>query len=193
MSIEVQAENLNQDGSVTIKIDGKDVKFVKESDLGAVKSALDGKEKEISKLQADLATANTKHDESHQSLLQERAAKEQFEKDARESATHKTRVGELETELAGLKTSSGETVTKLTDRVRKVLVDGYKIDADKIKDMALEDLERTEQTLQLTGATPFAPANYDGKGGGGGSGGSLDGLSPMQLAVKGYEEKGKSK
>lgn len=192
MGIEATAGDHNQDGSITIKIDGKDVKYVLESDLGAVKGALKTSEGEVSKLQASLATSNSKYDTEHQAVLSERAAKETAEKDASESATLKTKVGELETEVAGLKTSSGETTTRLTDRVRKQLTDGYKIDAEKIKDMALEDLEKTEATLILTGAIP-APANYDGKGAGGAGGGGLEGKSPLALAVMGYEEKGKSK
>lgn len=170
MSIDAQADNFNQDGSITLKVDGKDTKYVKESDLGAVKGAAETAkgtyEGQISVLQTNLATANTAKDESHQNLLKERTAKEQFENEAKESATHKTRVGELETEVTGLKESSGQLRTKLTDRIRGILTEGYKVDAEKIKDMALEDLEKTEGTLLLTGAKP-APANYDGKDGGG--------------------------
>lgn len=193
MSIEATAGDHNKDGSITIKIDGKDVKYVLESDLGAVKSASEGKDTEVSGLQAKLATANSKYDTEHQALIQERAAKEAAESGANESATHKARVGELETEVAGLKTSSGETLTKLTERVRLILTEGYKIDAEKIKDMALGDLEQTEKTLVLTGAKP-APANYDGKGGAGAS--SPDDLkdkSPISLFAMGYEGSDKKK
>lgn len=192
MTIEATAGDHNQDGSITIKMDGKDTKYVLESDLGAVKSGLKDKEGEVSKLQTSLANANTKADESHQDVLKERAAKEVAEKSASGSATLQTKVGELETELAGIKTSGESLTTKLTDRLRKNLADGYKIPADKIKDMALEDLEKTEATLILTGVTPAA-ANYDGKGAGGAGGGGLEGKSPLALATMGYEQSGKSK
>ena len=188
MSIEAQAENLNQDGSVTIKIDGKDVKFVKEADLGAVKVQLKDKETEVTGLQTKLADANAKYDTEHQTVLQERAAKEQFETSAKESEAHKTKIGELETEMANLKTVSGGHITNLTERVRTTLVDGYKVDAEKIKDMSLDDLVKAEQTLQLTGVKPN-PANYDGKGAGGGGGASdLEGKTPLQLASMAYEK-----
>ena len=188
MTIEATAGDIAQDGSISIKVDGKTVKYVLGSDLGAVKSASEGKDSEISKLQASLATANTKYDTEHQETLRERAAKETAEKTSGESATLQTKVEELTTEVAGLKTSGGEQLTKLTERVRKGLVDGYKIDADKVKDMALEDLEKTESNLILIGAKP-APADYDGKGGsGGGSAGDLEGKSPLQLAVMGYAD-----
>ncbi len=194
MSIEIQAADVAQDGSVTIKVDGKSTKYVKESDLGAVKGALTSKDSEIAKLQGDLATVNSKYDTSHQDLLKERTAKEQFETGAKESETNKTRVGELETEVAGLKTSSGEVVTKLTGRLRNFLNIQYRVDTEKLKDKTLPELEQIESALILTGVQP-APADYDGKGGGGGAYNSdeLKGKSPLQLATMGYEEKGKSK
>ena len=193
MTIEAQAGDIAQDGSVTIKVDGKNVKFVKESDLGAVKSALTGKETEVSKLQADLATANTKYDTEHQETLKERAARETAEKDSKENATLKTQVGELTTKVADLTKVGGEHANKLTEQTRSRLITGYKIDAEKIKDMALEDLERTEANLILVGAKP-TPANYDGRGAGGeGTPSSLEGKSPLALAVMGYEESNKSK
>jgi len=193
MSIEATAGDLNKDNSITIKVDGKDAKYVLESDLGAVNSAKEKLEGEVTKLQANLATANTKYDESHQDVLKERAAKEVAEKEGKESATLKEKVGELETKMADLTKVGGETTTKLTDRVRKGLVEGYKIDAEKVKDMALEDLEKTEANLVLVGAKP-APANYDGKGDGAGhSTDDLKDKSGISLFQMGYEESGKSK
>ncbi len=100
---------------------------------------------------------------------------------------------ELTTELAGLKTSSGETATKLTERLRNQLMTQYKITEDKLKDKALSDLETMESTLQLTGVGT-QPANYDGKGGAGGSGADdLKGKSPLALATMGYAESDKKK
>ena len=181
---------VNVDGSISIVgEDGKKMKFVKESDLGAVKSALKDKESEVTKLQTDLAGATTKYDTAHQDVLKERAAKELLEKDAQEAGTFKTKVAELETQLAGLKTSSGETATKLTERLRTQLMAQYKITEDKLKDKALADLETMESTLQLTGVATV-PANYDGKSGGGGNGADdLKGKSPLALATMGYSEK----
>ncbi len=182
----------NTDGSITIKgEDGKNVKFVKESDLGAVKVQLRDKEGEVTKLQTDLAGATTKYDTAHQDVLKERTAKEQLEKDAQEAGTFKTKMEELTTELAGLKTSSGETTTKLTERLRTYLETAYKVPKEKLEGKALSDLETIESTLQLTGVATV-PANYDGKGGGGGNGADdLKGKSPLALATMGYAEKEK--
>lgn len=185
---------VNTDGSITIKgEDGKSLKYVKESDLGAVKVQLKDKEGEVTKLQTDLAGATTKYDESHQDVLKERAAKEQLGKDAQEAGTLKTKVDELTTEVAGLKTSSGETATKLTERVRTFLETAYKVPKEKLEGKALADLETIESTLQLTGVATV-PANYDGKGGGGGDrADDLKGKSPLALATIGYEESAKKK
>jgi predicted RNase H-like nuclease (RuvC/YqgF family) len=184
---------LNQDGSITIKgEDGKSIKFVKESDLGAVKVALKEKEGEISKLQANITDLTTKYETEHQEVLKERAVKEQLEVDAKEAGTFKEKVAALETQLADLSKVSGETATKLTERLRNQLKTMYKIPDDKLSGKTLADLETIESTLQMTGLVT-QPANYDGKGGAQGGGEDLRGKSPLALATMGYEEKGKSK
>ena len=188
MTEETRTYTVNTDGSITIKgEDGKNVKFVKESDLGAVKSQLKDKESEVTKLQTDLAGATTKYDTAHQDVLKERAAKEQLEKDAQEAGTLKTQLEGLTTKLANLEKVSGETSTKLTERLRTQLMTQYKIAEDKLKDRALADLETMESTLQLTGVG-VVPANYDGKGGTSGGVDELKGKSPLALATMGYAE-----
>jgi len=183
----------NSDGSITVELDGKKVKFVLESDLGAIKAASKDKDSEITKLQTSLAGANTKFDTEHQEFLKERAAREQFEKASGESATFKQQVEDLTQQMAGLKETSGKYETSLTERLRRSLAEGYKIDLEKIKDKGLSDLEQMEQTLVLTGYVP-TPANYDGKGGGGTSTpDELQGKSPMTLAAMAYETSNKKK
>jgi len=187
MSIENQGFEVNQDGSVTVTLDGKKVKFVKESDLGAVKAALKEKETEITNFQTNLANANTKYDGEHQELLKERASKGELEESARESATLKQQVEDLTKQMAGLKVTSGGLEAKYTERIRQQLVEGYKIEAEKIKDKGLADLENMEQTLALTGYKP-APANYDGRGGVSSAPNTLLGKGPLELAMIGYED-----
>jgi len=186
-----QTYTINQDGSVSIKgEDGKITKYVKESDLGAVKVQLKDKEGEVSTLQASLATANTKYDTEHQTVLQVRAASEQFEKDAKESTGLKEKVTGLETALADLKRVSGESTTRFTERLRSHLETSYKIPKEKLADKDLTGLESIESTLQLTGVAAV-PANYDGKSGVSGSIEDLKGKSPLALATMGYEASNK--
>ena len=185
-----QGFETNKDGSITVELDGKKVKFVKESDLGAVKAALQEKEGEVTKLQTNLAGVNTKYEGEHQEFLKVRASHEELEKSAGESATYKQQVEDLTKEMAGLKEASGKYETKLAERLRLQLTEGYKMDPEKIKDKGLADLENIEQTLVLTGYKPV-PANYDGKGGGTGPVSSLQGKSPLALGIMGYEETAK--
>lgn len=164
----------NQDGTFTINLDGKATKLVKESDLLAVKGASETARKEYesaqTKYQTDLAEANRVKDESHTQLLQERAAKEQLEKDAQEGANLKTKVGELETTNATLEQSRGKLEEELTGMKRSTLVTQFKVDEAKVKDMNLDQLRQTESSLQLVGVGNPKPANYDGGGGGAGGG-----------------------
>jgi len=182
-----QAFELNKDGSVDLTVEGKKVRFVKESDLGSVKSALRDKEADVSKLQAELAGTISKFDTAHQDVLKERAAKELLEKDAKEAMTYKEKSTTLEAQVAELTKSSGETQAKLTERLRSHLTTAYKIDKAKLADKALADLENIESSLKLTGVIP-TPANYDGKGGNGSGASNLQGKSPLALAVMGYEQ-----
>ncbi len=184
-----QGFTVNQDGSITIEQEGKKTKFVKESDLGAVKAALKEKETELATFQTNLANTNTKYDTEHQELLKERASKEELEKSAKEGVTLKTQVADLTKQMADLKGVSGSVETKLAERIRRQLAEGYKIDPEKIKGKALNDLENMEQTLSITGYKP-APANYDGSGGNR-SASNLEGKSPLSLFTMGYEEKAK--
>ncbi|KKM62423.1 hypothetical protein LCGC14_1521890 [marine sediment metagenome] len=190
MTIEVQASDITQDGSIKLTVDGKTITFVKESDLGAVKAQLKDRDGEVSTLQTSLASANVKVDESHQDVLKERASKKTFEEEAGKSATLSTEVEGLKTKVADLEKVGGERDTKLTERLRGILTTGYKIDGEKIKDMALDALEQTERTLILTGVTP-TPAKYDGGGGGGGGADDLKDKSPLALAAMGYENSNK--
>ncbi len=191
MTEENQTFTVNKDGSISAKVDGKTVKYVLESDLGAVKSALKDKESEVSKLQVELAGTTSKYDTAHQDVLKERAAKELLEKDAKEGATLRTQVAELQTQMAGLTKTSGETATKLTERLRGYLTTSYKIDKAKLEGKTLAEMENIESTLHLTGAMPATQANYDGKGGNGGSSGDLKGKGPLALAMMGYESSNK--
>lgn len=184
-----QAFTVNGDGSVDLTIEGQKVRFIKESDLGAVKSALKDKEGEVSTLQANLATATTKFDTEHQNVLKERAAKELLEKSGKDGEALQVKVTGLETQVADLTKVSGETATKLTDRLRGYLETAYKVDKTKLEGKTLAEMESIESALQLTGIMP-TPANYDGKGGvGDGGGGELVGKTPLALATLGYAQK----
>jgi len=148
---------------------------------GASETARREHETSTAKYQADLAEANRVTGETHQTLLQERAAKEQFEKDSKELPSLRTRLGELELESAGHKTARGKAEEELTGMLRAEFGTKYKVDPEKIATMTLDQLREAERNFVTVGFTPvIAPANYDKNGGGGGAGDAK--LNPIQQA-----------
>lgn len=162
----------NTDGSINIPVDGNPVRFVKESDLLAVKGGLETKtkewENEKAQFNTQLAESNRLREETHQSLLSEQAAKELLVTQYSDYDTHKTRVGELETELGSVKESVGKHETELTNRIRTSLLNaGAKEEA--IKDKTLDQLRNLEEAAKLfAGDGKGIPARFDIPGGPGG-------------------------
>lgn len=169
-----QTYSFEPDGSIKIQVDGKSVKYVKESDLLTVKGASEQARKEyedqLSKHQADLATANSKYDELRQASLQKDAALEQLQTKANEHATLTTKVGELESQLTAADEKRRTLEDELLGVKRDTFVKAYKVDPDKVKDMSLDQLREAEKSFGMVGfnANPKQPANYDGGAGGGG-------------------------
>ena len=183
---ETQTYTTNPDGSINIEADGKATKYVKESDLLAVKGASETARREyestIAKHQADITEANRVRDETHQTLLQERTAKEQLEKDGQEVATLRTKVGELETNLTAGDTTRRQLEEELLGMKRSTFGIKYKVDPEKVKEMSLDQLREAEKNFTAVGFNPAnpKPANYDG--GPGGAGGISAPLSPIEQA-----------
>ena len=172
---ETQTYATNTDGTISITSDGKAMRYVKESDLLAVKGASDTARKEyesnVAQHNTTLAEANRVKDETHQTLLKERAAHEQSESGLQELPTLRTKVGELETTNATLTEGSGKLTEELTGMKRSVFVTQYKVDPEKVKDMGLDQLREAEKNFSLVGFSPnVKPANYDGKVGAGNGG-----------------------
>jgi len=185
--LEIEATELGQDGSVELKVGGKKLRFVRESDLGAIKSAKEKMEEELEKLRTNLSTRTTEANEKHQELLKAQAIIEQSASLTTERDQLKASLEEMQSKVATLEESSGKTTQELAEMYRRELVTNYKVNADKIKDAPLETLRGHRATLSLLD-TSSAPANYDGAGVAGGAPTSLTGKSPLQLATLGYEQ-----
>ena len=180
----------NTDGSIDIPKDGKPVRFVKETDLLTVKGVAEGKaqqwENEKAKSQTDLAEANRLREETHQSLLAAQAAREQLVEQYKDYDTHKTRVGELETELGSVKESVGKHETELANRIRASLL-GHGATEEAIKGKTLDQLRNLEEAARVFGNKPTpTPARYDG-GQGGPAGGDVP-EKPIERAQRIIEE-----
>lgn len=173
----------NQDGTIIIKLDGKDIRYAKESDLLTVKGAADvaktGFETTIAKGNTDLAESNRLHEETRQKLLQEQAAKEQLVTQANQADTLKTKVGELETSLTTANTSRTEIEAELLGMKRTSFQTIYKADPEKVKEMTLVQIRDAEKSFQAVGfnpSNPKPPASYDG-----GPGGNSGGTAPVTV------------
>jgi len=151
-----QTFTANEDGSYNFNIDGKSVRTVKESDLLAVKG---GAEKKEGELLSQIAEANRLKDESHNLYLQEQTAREQFEEQAKESPTLKTKVGELETQLSATLESRKQLEEELLGMRRTHLAAQYKVSEESLKDKSMDQLRNLEDALKLVGGRK--PANYD--------------------------------
>jgi len=173
------AENFtfNHDGSVDLDVEGQKVRFVKESDLLAVKGGSDTKEQgwesERTSFNTQLAEANRLRDESHQLLLQERTAKEQLVTQYGDYDTHKNRVGELETKTGTLEESVGRFEEELAGRIRHTLIMQNGASEEAVKDKTLAQLRNLEEAARVfgNGNKAATPARYDSGAGapGGGS------------------------
>ena len=161
----------NQDGSVAIPVDGKPVRFVKESDLLAVKGSKEKLEQEWgtkeTTFNTKLAEANRLHEESHQQFLQAQAAKEQLAEQYKDYDTHKSRVGELEIELGSHKEKLIGYEKELSERMRQALI-GAGASEESLKEKDLNQLRNLEEAAKVFGRElKPRPANYDnGKQGG---------------------------
>ena len=169
----------NHDGSVDLPVDGNPVRFVKESDLLAVKGGAETKaqewETERASFNTQLAEANRIKDESHQSLLQARAEKEQLTTKYGDYDTQKVRVGELETETGTLKESIGRFEEELVGRIRHTLIMNKGASEEAVKEKTLPQLRNLEEAARVFGNgnknKPGEPARYDGGQGGPAGGG----------------------
>jgi len=164
----------NEDGTISVEWEGQPTRFAKESDLLAVKGASKSRseewETEKAQFNTQMAEANRLRDETHQSLLQERATLEKLQEQYKDYETHKVRVGELETEVAGHKETVGKHQVELTERIRQNLITTHGAHEDALKDKTFDQLRNLEEAAKVFGSnSPRRAANYDGGGPTGGS------------------------
>jgi len=186
----------NDDGSINVELEGQPTRFVKEADLLAVKGAsktrTDEWENEKAQFNSQLAESNRLRDESNQKSLQERATLEKLQEQYKDYETHKVRVGELETEVAGHKETVGKHETELTERIRQSLIANHGAHEDALKDKTLDQLRSLEEAAKVFGSgTTIVPANY--AGGPGGPGGGAAPEKPIDRAHRILEEHDASK
>ena len=148
--------------------DQDQTKMVPEKDLIAVKK---GAEKEVGGLKAQLEAKETEHkaaiDQAHQNLLQERAAKEQFESQLKsQSAISPEEMAALKQQLEDATKRGEDADTRLLELRRDGLVKLHGLTPDSLKDETPEGLEAIEKALKLLGGAK-PPQRFDTGGAGG--------------------------
>ena len=162
---------IHPDGAVEVPIDGKNARFVRETDLLAVKSGKEKSEKdwgtERSKFQTDLAESIRLREESHSQLLQAQTANTTLTEQFKDHDTIKARVSELETNEATGKDVLTKLEADLTARISRNLINAGAT-AEILKDKTLDQLRNLEEAAKIFGGNGGKPPSYDtGKGGGG--------------------------
>ena len=166
MPAETGTFTFNKDGSIDIPVEGKPTRFVKESDLLAVKGGMESRVKEWEGKEAtfntSLAEANRLRDEAHQNLLKVQAEREQLVSNAQESATLKSKVGELEKTIATLREGGSKLELELAGRMRHALATLHGATEEALKDKNLEQLRNLEDAAKILVGGRVRQANYDG-------------------------------
>jgi len=168
----------NQDGSWTFSDGTNNTKYVKESDLLAVKGGAESKEKEY---QSQITNLIKERDDAHSNHLKAQAALEQSETRFKEYEPFKTQLTEAQAKLTAADDGSKKLKEKLLGRVKSTLT-SLGVKDELIKDKTLEELEHIEETARLlggNGGNGKRPANFD-TGGSGSSGTAPE--SPLERA-----------
>jgi len=165
---------VDKDGAIIIKGEHGNLRYVKESDLLAVKGASESVKAEVEKTvaqhQAAVTEAQKQRDEAHAKLLQEQARIEKMEQSVKEVDAYKVKAGEFEAKLTAAETGRKGLEDELLGMKRTSFISTYKVEKDKVEKMTLAELRDAEKHLGMLGFNPQRPANFDGGGGAPGNG-----------------------
>ena len=170
----------NKDGTLAIKdTEGNEVRYVKESDLLAVKGssqvAKDAAEtaaKAATESQethkVEIATASTNLETTRQKLLEAEAKATTLEETVKAGTGTAEELTKAKADLETAKTSGEELSVKALEYRRQIVVSTFGIPADTIKEKNMEQLDNYEEALKAIISTKGI-GNYAIGGGGGGS------------------------
>jgi len=174
--------------------DGQVIKVVPESDLMALKTGAETKEKELSDqvttLQTQVVEANRVKEEKHNALVQAQANTTQLEATLKEYEAAKANAEELQTKLTTVEASVSGLNTKLLDQKKQLLTTAYTVGANTLEGKTLEQLETLEEALKLVGK-PAKPATTVDLGGGGAAVPPTSALEASLAEIAAIREKSK--
>jgi len=185
--------SVDKDGSLVAKGTEGEVRYVKESDLLALKGSKETIEKRVRELEEASRTggagAQAELETTRQKVLQAEAEVERLKEKMESGTVTATELERAKAELATAKSSGEELSNKLLELQRNLIVATFGVPKTTVDNKkSLQELEVYAQALE--DVTGKKLGNYAAGGGGGGAA-DLTGVSPMELARRGYEQSSK--
>jgi len=182
----------SKDGTLTAKdAKGVEVRYVKESDLLAVKGSKENavRDAETAKTQA-IAEANSKVDAALSRALQAEARVSSLEEQIAQSGGSAAELVKAKADLEAAKKSSEALGNKHLELKRNVIVATYGVPLATVATKNLAALDLYEEALKAVMGDKRLGNFAIGSGGGGGTG-ALQGKSPIDLARDAYASSNK--
>jgi len=180
----------SKDGTVIAKDNkGVEVRYVKESDLLAIKGSKESaiKDAETAKTQA-IADATSKVEAEHQKVLQAEARVSSLEEQIKQGGGSAAELVKAKADLEATKKSSEMLGNKHLELRRSVIVATYGIPITTVATKDLAALDLYEEALKaVIGDKKLGKFAI----GGGGGASALQGKSPIELARDGYASSNK--
>ncbi|MCK9597427.1 MAG: hypothetical protein M0R06_00225 [Sphaerochaeta sp.] len=181
---------VKDDGALEVKDGETVIRYVKESDLLAVKGGKEAAEKSVKTITAEkeaaLAEANTKAETAKQARLQAEALVESLTEKVKNGSGTAAELADAKQKLVAAETSSKEMGNSLLTARRELIVKTYNIPVAAVEGKNLTELATFEEALKAVIGSG-KPGNYAFGGGGGAA--SLSGKSPLELARMAYDNK----
>ena len=180
---------VEKDGTLIITDEnGANVRYVKESDLLAVKGSKESTEKAVKEAVAAretaVAEANSRFEAEHQKVLRAEARVSGLEEQVTKGGGSAAELIRAQAELVTAKKSSEELGNKHLELRRNVIIQTYGVPKETVGSKDLAALEVFEEALKAVIGNKKV-GNF-AVGGGGGGANALQGRSPMELAVEAY-------
>jgi Asp-tRNA(Asn)/Glu-tRNA(Gln) amidotransferase B subunit len=179
-----------KDGTIVIKEGDTSVRYVKESDLLAIKGSREATEKRVKDAEAthaaSLESVKNEAESTRQKVLLAEAKVSNLEEQIAKDGNSKAELEKLKIELVAAKKSGEELGSKALEYRRAVIVTTYGIPVATVEKKTMTELDHFEEALKAV----LGKGGVGNYAAGGGSGGvSLQGKSPIELARLAYDLK----
>lgn len=180
-----------QDGAVSIKdAEGNTVRYVKETDLLAVKGSKESLESQAKAAEAArevaVREANEKVEAERQKTLQAEAKVTSLEEQVKTGGASAEELATAKQALVTAQEAEKGSATKLLELKRTTMIGTYGVPKETVESKTLAELETFEEALKAVIGQKNA-GNY-AIGGTGGGANPLIGIHPTELARQAYEQ-----